>query len=371
MTKQIKFINPSPPPIQEVFKDLKKIYKSGIHTNMGPFEKEFEKQISTYLSKNKKLYTVAVSNATVGLQIAINQLFKTEGYVPIPSFTFAATVQALIWNNLKPIFVDIDKETWTMQPNQKIFSLLKNKKVAGILFCNPFGIPGDIEMWQKIAEDFETSILIDSAAGLGSIYPDGARLGTKGHAEVLSLHITKPFGVGEGGLITTYNKKLSKRLQMAKNFGFDQKHKSQLLGTNAKMPEYSSIVGLHTLKYFNKKINQKKKLINYYKKSLKKSIKTNPNIEKSSAQFLPVIFKSPKLRESAEMGLKKNKIEYRKYYYPPLHEHPLFKKIKRSTELKNTKYITDRILALPLHLNLSTADVKLIVETINSSVHSK
>jgi dTDP-4-amino-4,6-dideoxygalactose transaminase len=364
--KNIPFIVPHPPLLKELEKDFQQVYKNGWFTNMGPFEKKFEKELGLYLNYKAKIpRVVAVSSATMGIILALKALEPKRQLVLLPSFTFAATVEAVIWCGYEPLFVDIDEDSWSMAIDTRVTKLIKDGKVGAVVYGNPFGIPGDIDEWIELTQYYSIPLLIDSAAGVGSKYPDGVPMGLKGSAEVFSLHITKTFGIGEGGLVVTKDKSLAKKIQSMKNFGFDKNHIVQTLGLNAKMPEFSSVIGLHVLASYESVLRQKRKLMRLYLRYLAPSVKTHKDILLSAGMFFPILFPIKSLRDLKEHELVNFGVETRRYYYPPLHQHPPFRNIKSVGSLKNTENIVQRILVLPLHLDLIEDHIKAITEIIN------
>lgn len=370
MNINIPFIKPTPPSLNKIKKDLLRVYTNGIFTNMGPFEKKFEMGCRQFFrdKSGNPPYVVTVANATMGLILALNALKPRQKYVLLPSFTFAASIEAIIWSGFTPVFVDIYKNSWSMSINSKVINFMKRGKVGAVLYGNPFGIPGKIDEWEKLTQKYEIPMLVDSAAGMGSLYADGTPMGLKGNAEVFSLHITKTFGIGEGGLVVTKNEKLADSLQRMKNFGFDENHVVQVLGTNAKMPEFSSVIGLHVLKSYKSVLSKKRALMKVYIDDLAPQIEIHEHILLSAGQFFPILFPDSKLRVQKEIELDKRGIKTRRYYYPPLHQHPTFKKIKFIGTPNITEDLTQRMLALPLHLGLKKNEIKIITSIINSGL---
>lgn len=364
--KKIPLIKPDIPSIDTLYNDLQEMYRNSIYSNGGPFEQKFEVKTEKYFGKGNK--TIAVSNATIGLIIALKALTNGNGYVLLPSFTFAATIEAIMYAGLTPVFVDVNKKNWSMILDHNVEKFVKKNHVKAILYCNPFGIEGNISEWEKFAKKVKLPLICDSAAGFGSFYSDKSKIGTKGDVEVLSLHATKTFSIGEGGLIVTKNKNLVKKIKSLRNFGFNQKKVVTQLGMNAKMGEIYSIIGLHVLNDFDKTIKQKKNLLEYYFNGLKDVVIFHPSTYNSALQFLPVLFPKIKHRKLAERSLLKHGISCRRYYYPALHNHPLFKDVDKIQELKGTEYLEKRMLALPIFNDLSKKEVDFICKIIIESI---
>ena len=364
--KKIPFISPNLPPLNELKNDLEQMYKNGIYTNSGPFERLFELKIVEYLDDDVE--AICVSNATTGLMIALKALVTKPGKILLPAFTFAATVEAVIWNGFTPIFVDIYKEDWTMKVDSYVEDELNSGGICAILFCNPFGIGSNVSQWEKLAKKFNIPLIIDSAAGLGSKYHDSKMVGTKGDVEILSLHATKTFGIGEGGLIITKNKILAKKLRRLKNFGFNNYNEAIEIGFNAKMGEIYSIIALNLLKNYSYILSKKRIILNKYLQHSQNIFNFPKTLPIAALQFFPLLLKTKSQRKMIEKKLQENNIMYRRYYYPSLDRHPAFKNIDKVHPLTNTHSISSRMIALPLHTKLTSNDVDKIIYIISKFV---
>lgn len=201
MPAEIPFIRPSFPVPAELAEDFEAIVLANWYTNFGPKEREFARALGDYLGRDLLVATLA--NGTVALIAALEVSLgpgMRDRYLLMPSFTFVAVAQAAQWTGYRPWFIDIDPETW--QPSiasARAVLEASRQQVAGILLPNVFGVGNpDIEAWEKLAAEWELPLVIDSAAGFGSAYSDGTRVGGRGTCEIFSFHATKPFAVGEG-----------------------------------------------------------------------------------------------------------------------------------------------------------------------------
>ncbi|HEX5797578.1 MAG TPA: aminotransferase class I/II-fold pyridoxal phosphate-dependent enzyme, partial [Candidatus Saccharimonadales bacterium] len=198
MKYKIPFIKPELPPAEDLIDCYKQIVDSNWFSNFGPLEQKLCKNAENYIGQG--VFVTTVSNATTGLMLAIKTLMKPkpgQKQVLVPAFTFAAGPEAIIWCGLEPVFIDVNRQTWQPNLDQAQRYLQENQdQVAGILFCNIFGVGApEIDRWENLAQEFGVPLIIDSAAGFGSEYEDGNKLGGKGDCEVFSFHVTKPFGV--------------------------------------------------------------------------------------------------------------------------------------------------------------------------------
>ena len=370
MKYRVPFIKPSFPSAAKISLDYKNIIDSNWFTNFGPFEKQFCKKAEMYLGKD--IHVTTVANATLGLDLAIRALMVRRGkknQVIIPSFTFAAGPEVLISNQFTPVFIDIDQTT--LQPNidEAIRYIRKNrKKVAGILLCNIFGVGNtEIKKWEKLAKDTQLPLIIDSAAGFGSEYNNGEMVGGRGDCEVFSMHATKPFSVGEGGIISSKNMKLIEELRRLQNFGFvDRKIVS--IGTNAKLQEINCAIGLRQLEKYQGRLLARRLVLTQYKKSLNiAGYSFQDNDDNSTVPFVTTLAPTKKIAEKVYQKLISEGIEVRRYYAPLHKEKYLTPLVKRASRLSVTTDVASRILSLPVHDGMSRSIVKEIVDTILSA----
>ncbi len=238
MTSSVPFIKPKLPDPESLAKDIKRIYENNYYSNNGPVYFEFKKELESYLGQG--IHAVVVSNATLGLMLAMSAIFgkatAQKKYIAVPSFTFAAGPLAIQWCGFEPIFFDVDYED--AQPSLDSFRQLAETygdQLAGVLIINSFGIGNvNINAWESVLNNLGLPYVVDSAPGFGSTYDDDSLIGGKGACEIFSFHATKPFGIGEGGLITTKDAVLALRLESLKNFGFDEDKTTVGPGINAK-----------------------------------------------------------------------------------------------------------------------------------------
>lgn len=209
-------------------------------TNGGPFVQEFERKIADLIGVK---HCIAMCNATMGLEIAIRATGLT-GEVIVPSMTFIATAHALQWQEITPVFCDIDPQTHTLDP--KRVEAMITPRTTGIIGVHLWGRPCNIEALAEIAQRRNLKLLYDAAHAFGCSY-QGQMIGNFGDAEVFSFHATKFFNALEGGAVVTNNDELAAKMQLMKNFGFADYDEVISIGTNAKMNEMSAAMGLTSL----------------------------------------------------------------------------------------------------------------------------
>lgn len=206
-------------------------------TNHGPFVKELEGRLADLLGVK---HCVAMCNATIGLEIAIRAL-GLHGEVIVPSFTFIATAHALQWQEITPVFCDVNPATHNLDP-AKIEALI-TPRTTGIIGVHVWGRPCAIEALQEIADRRHLKLMFDAAHALGNSHK-GQMIGNFGQAEVFSFHATKFFNTFEGGAVVTNDDDLAEKMRLMTNFGFAGYDKVIYVGTNGKMTEVAAAMGL-------------------------------------------------------------------------------------------------------------------------------
>ena len=366
MKYKIPFIKPHFPKGEDIAKDFDEIVKSNWYTNFGAYEKKFRKGISDFIEKDD-IEVCTVSNGTLALDIAILALLKKENpnknKVITQSFTFAAASERLIANGYTPVLIDINDDLQPDIEQAKKYLESNHAFVAGILICNTFGVGNkDIVSWEKLAKKYELPLIIDSAAGLGSEYKKGEKIGGRGDCEIFSFHATKPFCIGEGGAITSSSVELISEMRSLSNFGFGENRDIQRIGTNAKLPELSCAIGVRQLKDFSKRIDSRRLVLKEYKKYFKKyDFIFQINDSNSSVPFATMLAKDKKTADKTLKNMIENGIEARKYYHP-LHLQPVISKLcDKAGDLSVTEDVWSKVISVPVHDNMSEEDISVVV----------
>jgi dTDP-4-amino-4,6-dideoxygalactose transaminase len=354
MKSKVPFILPGFPKPEDITQDISAIISSNWYTNFGPFERKFRDEISKYLGGS---HVCTTSNATQSLDIAITGLFEKPGAanrVITQSFTFAAAAERLIANGFTPVFIDIDDNLQPDIQQAKEYLKANHSTTAGMLIANTFGVGNpNITEWEELAGDFNLPLIIDSAAGLGSVYNQGEKIGLRGDCEVFSLHATKPFAVGEGGLIVSGNKEFIEICREISNFGFGPNREVHRIGTNAKLQELNCAIGLRQLENYDKKLDSRRRTLSEYKKRLiAAGYSFQPNDEASTVPFVTAIAPSSKIADEAIVRLHENSVEARRYYTPLHMQKQLAKYCEVPVKLTKTEDIASRVISLPVHDNM-------------------
>jgi len=367
MRETITVTKPDLPPLEEYVKYLKVIWESRWLTNNGEFVQLLEKKLKEYL-KVKNL--VLLSNGTLALHLAIKAL-DIKGEVITTPFTFSATTNVILWEGLKPVFADIDPETFNIDPEDVRRKI--TDKTSAILAVHVYGNPCYVEELQEIAEKYNIKLIYDAAHAFGVEYKNKSVL-NYGDISTLSFHATKVFHTIEGGAIVVRDEDLLEKLQLLRNHGIKSEEEVLLPGTNAKMNEFQAIMGLCNLEYLDEKIRLRKERYEYYKEKLSDlPVKFQKIIaSKYNYIYMPVCFRDVNERDRVYAELLKNGIKSRKYFYPLTTEFDYFKnKGVNLTEKYNLKVALDisrRVLCLPLYPDLEISDVDNIVSIIKELV---
>ncbi len=239
---KIYVTRPSLPPLEEFNEYLKQIWGSRILTNNGPFHQQFEKELADYLGVK---YVSLFANGTLALITAL-QTLRITGEVITTPFSFVATTHALWWNNIKPVFVDIEPDHFTLDP-EKIEAAITPRTTA-ILPVHVYGFPCKVEAIKKIADTYGLKVIYDAAHAFG-VKINGTSVCNFGDLSVLSFHATKAFNTFEGGAIVSHDESTKQRIDYLKNFGFAGETTVVAPGINAKMNEFQAALGVLQLKY--------------------------------------------------------------------------------------------------------------------------
>lgn len=370
MPAEIPFIRPSFPVPAELAEDFEAIVLANWYTNFGPKEREFARALGDYLGRDLLVATLA--NGTVALIAALEVSLgpgMRDRYLLMPSFTFVAVAQAAQWTGYRPWFIDIDPETW--QPSiasARAVLEASRQQVAGILLPNVFGVGNpDIEAWEKLAAEWELPLVIDSAAGFGSAYSDGTRVGGRGTCEIFSFHATKPFAVGEGGALVSRNPELIERTYRFQNFGFEASRECTQLGMNGKLQEISAAIGLRQLVGLDRRLASRRKVFDCYRAELSGfGVQFQRNAEASSLCFVSACCATADQKAAVLTSLYEHAVQARDYYNPPLHRQRYFVSDSelRSADLSATEDICSRIVSLPVHDDMAPDDVARVIAAV-------
>jgi dTDP-4-amino-4,6-dideoxygalactose transaminase len=368
---QIRFQRPELPPAADIEKYLAASREARWFSNRGPCHGLLTDRIVEYLGGD--VCAVLTANATLGLMLALRTAIgehPTGSFVATPSFTFPATAQAIAWAGLRPLWVDVEEDGWHLDPEDLCAVLAERAgDVAAVLACSTFGTapsPAQRSAWRDACSDAGVPLVVDSAAGFGSSDEHGFMLGAQGQAEVFSFHATKPFAVGEGGVVTTLDPELADRLAAMTNFAYgDDREIRSPFGLNAKLSEMHAAIGLAVLDRFDHVLDARRSRAARFRSELERAgYRFQVGATLSSWQFIPVMAPSADMRDMVLARSQERRIEIRSYH-APLHLRPVFA-TSPERELPVTEELARRALSLPLANDLSDSDMERIFAVLRS-----
>jgi dTDP-4-amino-4,6-dideoxygalactose transaminase len=318
-------------------------------TNNGPYVQEFERRIAKYVGVK---HCAAVCNATIGLEISIRAA-GLKGEVIVPSFTFVATAHALQWQEITPIFCDIDPQTHNLDP-QKLEKLI-TARTSGIIGVHVWGRPCAIQELIELSRKYKLKLIFDAAHAFGCSFK-GRMIGGFGDAEVFSFHATKFFNTMEGGAVVSNDDELINKIRLMTNFGFSGYDNVIYLGTNGKMNEASAAMGLTNLECINDFIKINTRNYKQYQEELAgipgiKLVKYDES-ERNNYQYIVLEVDKKKTHISRDQIadiLHHENVLVRRYFYPGCHQMEPYRSYfpHASLLLPETEELVQRTLLLP------------------------
>ncbi|MCC7475014.1 MAG: DegT/DnrJ/EryC1/StrS family aminotransferase [Pirellulales bacterium] len=341
-------------------------------SNNGPCVQEFEAAIAERLGVR---HCVAVANATLGLQLAVRAL-GLGGEVIVPSFTFPATVHALAWQGIRPVFVDVDPVTHNIDPEQ--VALLVGPQTTGILGVHLWGNPCDTQALERIASRHGLALLFDAAHAFGCAHR-GRMIGSFGRAEVFSFHATKFLSCGEGGAVTTNDDELANSLRRLRSFGYEGDQVAEL-GINAKMNELNAAMGLCSLECYDRFVARNAANLTAYRDVLAEArglcLFAPPTADLRNHQYVVVEVNSQEAgitRDAVLAALHEENVLAKRYFHPGCHRLAPYAALydRQRTPLPHTEELSQRLLQFPTGMAVTPADIHRIGEFLQhlTSLH--
>jgi len=342
-------------------------------SNNGPYVQELEQRIADMIGVR---HCIAMCNGTIALEIAIRAL-ELKGEVIVPSFTFIATAHALQWQEITPVFCDINPRGHTIEPSH--IEEMITPRTTGIIGVHIWGRPCDIDALQKISEAHKLKLLFDAAHGFGCSYK-GRMIGSFGNAEVFSFHATKFFNSGEGGAIVTNDDALADKIRLMKNFGFSGYDNVIYIGTNGKMNELSALMGLTNLESLDEFINVNQN--NY--KTYERELNGLPGVgliqydrhEKNNFQYIILEIDETAAgltRDQIVDILHAENILARRYFFPGCHRMEPYRSYfpHAGLVLPATERLVNRVLSLPTGTAVGSEEITGICQILRLAISGK
>lgn len=368
MKKNIPVTQSSMPAMDEYVNEISSLWDTKWLTNMGRKHEELQSELKKYLGVSNIEIMV---NGHMSIESGIQACGFNEGMEVITTpFTFVSTTHAIARSNLKPVFCDIDPETYTIDAG-KIEDLITDKTVA-IMPVHVYGNICDVEAIDKIAEKHGLKVLYDAAHAFGETYK-GRGVGSFGDMSFFSFHATKVFNTVEGGAVCFNDEKYAQALKDIRNFGIRGPEEVCSSGGNAKMNEFCAAMGLCNLRHIDEEIAKRKKVTERYCRNLQGTrgirLNTTGKDVKPNYAYFPVLFNKEEFgkdRDEVFKELAAGNIFSRKYFYPLTNTLDCYKWKFNVDDTPAAKYISDNILCLPLYADLALEDVDRICEIILS-----
>lgn len=365
MKQPIYVTQPALPPLDEFIPYLEEIWANKILTNGGPFHQQLEKALCDYLGvKHLALF----SNGTLGLVTAL-QALRITGEVITTPYSFVATAHSLLWNGIKPVFVDVDPNTLNLDPARIEAAITPHTTAIMPVHC--YGHPCDVQAIQKIADNYNLKVIYDAAHAFG-VQDEGGSVLRHGDLSVLSFHATKVFNTFEGGAIICPDAKTKLRIDHLKNFGFVDETTVVAPGINGKMSEINAAFGMLQLQHVDAALAKRQSIDVAYRDALcdVPGIRCLESAGEKVANYsyFPILVEAdyPLSRDALYQKLKDNSIYARRYFYPLITNFPMYRSMP-SAHRENLPVATaaaEKVICLPIYPALTPQELQSITQLI-------
>jgi dTDP-4-amino-4,6-dideoxygalactose transaminase len=353
------------PPLAEFVPMLERIWDSRHVTNAGPYHRQFEKALCNYLGVQ---HVCLFTNATIALITAL-QALRIEGEVITTPYSFVATSHALLWNGIRPVFVDIEPDTLNIDP--ALIEAAITPQTTAILAVHCYGRPCTTEAIKRIAEAHKLRVIYDAAHAFGVTGEAGSIL-HHGDLSVLSFHGTKVFQTFEGGAIVCPDADTKERIDHLKNFGFVDEVTVVAAGINGKMSEFNAALGLLQLEYVDDAIAARAAVARRYREHLAavSGLRLLPAARghRDNHAYFPVLVQPPLDRDTVYARLRERNIIARRYFYPLISSFPMYRELPSAApeRLPVATRAAQQILCLPIYPELSVSEQMRVIDTLRT-----
>lgn len=363
----ITVTKPFLPPLEEFIPYLKDIWSSKQLTNNGVMHQLLEEQLALYL---KVPYVSLFCNATIALIVAM-QALRVKGEVITTPYSFVATAHSILWNQLTPVFVDIDRHNFNINPH--LIESAITARTGLIMPVHVYGQTCNTAEIEKISNNYGIPVIYDAAHAF-AVEDQGGSVLRHGDLSVLSFHATKVFNTFEGGAIVSYDKKTKQRIDYLKNFGIADELTVVAPGINGKMNEIQSAFGLLQLAYVDEAIAKRKIIDLCYREKLSDTqgivIPENHGNKKNNYSYFPILISADYKMSRDELyhHLKNNNILTRRYFFPLLSNLNMYKNMSGAQKetLPVANQIAEQVLCLPIYPDMTPEELNSIIELITS-----
>ncbi|HYN10663.1 MAG TPA: DegT/DnrJ/EryC1/StrS family aminotransferase [Vicinamibacterales bacterium] len=369
-TQRIPLIKADLPPLESLEASFREILSSGRVTNFGRYVQQFEAEAGAYLGTE----AVCLSSATAGLIMTMQALGVPRGSrVAMPSFSFVATGQAVLYAGCTPVFVDIT-EDGNVDPDDLRRVLRETTNVGAALLVHMYGLPCRTEEIASVVDETRGGrgaampVLYDAAHAFGSA-SRGVRVGGHGVAEIFSTSVTKVMTSVEGGIVSSHDAKLIARLKKMRNYGIEANYDAQYPGLNGKMSEFHALVGLQNLARLDDLLASRAERAAFYTRQIHGAtsfrVMEAPagtlSTYKDYTILLPPRFKAR--RDAIMEFLGSRGIETRAYFFPPIHEQTFFRQYA-DRPLPVTEDLSRRVITLPFYSTISEDEMRTVAQVL-------
>ena len=358
----IPILRPILPSADRLAPYLKSIDATRLYSNYGPLTLSLQDRLAAHYGLNQG--TVAtVANATLGLSIALAVQKPPPGSLcAMPAWTFVASAHAAVTAGLVPYFVDIDPETWALDPNKLLDEIKRAPAPVGaVMPVMPFGLPLDLAAWDAFRSQSGIAVVIDAAAGFDSLIPGAT-------PAVVSFHATKVLGTGEGGFVISTDPSVARAVRMRANFGFAGSRLSQAAAFNAKLSEYHAAIGLAALDEWDQARAEWNDVAIAYRRALGRSnqIFLQRGFGESWISSTCVLSFAQPEADRIEKSLTDCGVETRRWWGTGAHNHPATTSFSR-TAVPATDMLARSTLAVPFYRDISAADIGRVADVVLAS----
>ena len=348
------------PPFDEYCDQVKRAFDNAWLTNRGPLVRELEEELLDYLGVERLLL---MCNGTLPIQIAIRLVEEASEVITTP-FSYVATSSAVVWEHYRPVFVDIEPDTLTIDPSKIEAAITPRTKC--ILGTHVFGNPCDVDAIHEIAQRHGLFVLYDAAHCFGVKF-NGRSIFSYGDVSTCSFHATKLFHTAEGGAVITSNPEYLERMTLMHSFGHIGPDNYYEVGINAKMSELQAAMGLTVMQYVDGIIDSRRDVVNAYK-----LMATSLGLETQSIRlgtewnysYFPVIYPCESTLKRAQLHFNSLGVFPRRYFYPSLNTLPFFNPVR----MPISESVASRVMCLPLYAFMSSSEIDRVISALESSL---
>jgi dTDP-4-amino-4,6-dideoxygalactose transaminase len=357
------------PHADELLPSLRRLDERRWYTNAGPLVHDFEASVASLIGpRDSPPHCVTISSGTAALELALACLHLPRGTrVLVPAYTFPATANAVIRTGHVPVLADVCADRWTLTPELARVQIDRDG-CGAVIPVAAFGCPMPVAQWDALADATGLPVLIDAAAALGTVQA-GDRV-----VVAYSLHATKPLGIGEGGVVATRDEALATQLRRSINHGFESGRVASP-GTNARLSEYAAAVGLAQIARWPALLARRRAIWQRYRDAL--GGVPSLSLQQGFGDHPPAVLTVTTDCDAStvEAALRAEGIETRRWYYPPLHEHPAYAALPRAsavggTALRNVASLARHAIGLPFHTHLADQDIDRVAGALHALLDS-